>query len=57
MKGIVLHAECGDTVGELARLANALGLVLHVGANARRQRLYFVSPSGFCGVPFGSCEK
>ena len=57
MEGVVLHAECGDGVGEISRLANAFGPGFHVGANARRQRLYFVSPSGFCGVPFGRCEK
>ena len=47
----------GDGVGEISRLANALGPVLHVGVNPRRQRLYFVSSSEVCGVPCGWCEK
>ena len=53
MEGVVLHAECGDGVGEISGLANAFGPVFHVGANARLQRLYFVSSSGFWGVPCG----
>ena len=39
MERVVLHAECGDGVGEISRLANAFGPAFHVGANAPAETL------------------